>query len=368
MGVVGGGQLARMMGEAAHAVNVHLTVLAASPEDAAGKTCDSLVLGDARDANALARLADEVDVVTFDHELVDLEQIRELEAVVAVRPSASALAFAVDKAHQRRRLAAIGVAVPRHLIVSSVDDPALEPFLASLDAPPVVKSARGGYDGRGVTFCAGRDDARAAISAIEGDAVIEEHLQLLGELSQVLVRDVQGHVALYPLVTTLQREGMCVETVFPAPSDFASEAAQLASRIAEEADVVGVLAVELFVTTEGLMVNEVALRPHNTGHWTIEGTATSQFANHLLAVSGQGLGATTPTEAAVVMVNVVGADEPGSALAAAEIPGAHVHDYGKSWRPGRKLGHVTVCSSDVTSAHVRAWQSARAYGTRTREA
>lgn len=357
-----------MMGEAAHQVNVHLSVLATSADDAAISTCDDAILGDARDEAALAQLARVVDYVTFDHELVDLDQVRALEAVVAVRPSARALALAVDKAHQRRTLAAAGIAVPRHLIVSSVEDPALEPFLDALGAPPVVKSARGGYDGRGVTFATSRDDALAAVAAIEGGAVLEERLELLGELSQVIVRDVEGRAVLYPLVTTIQRDGMCVETIYPAPEEFARQAEALATRIADLGGVVGVLAVELFVTSEGLVVNEVALRPHNTGHWTIEGAATSQFANHLLAVSGQALGATTATAPAVVMVNVVGAAEPGSARAAAQVSGAHVHDYGKSWRPGRKLGHVTVCSSDVASAHMTAWESARAYGTRTREA
>jgi 5-(carboxyamino)imidazole ribonucleotide synthase len=357
-----------MMGDAAHAVGVHLTVLATSRDDAAVQTCDEVIFGDPRDADALARLARSVDVVTFDHELVDLEQVRSLEDVVTVRPRASALALAVDKAHQRRTLAAAGIAVPRHLIVARAEDPLLETYLDSLEAPPVIKSARGGYDGRGVTFTSSRDDALRAVAAIEGDAVVEERLDLLAELSQVLVRDVEGHVALYPLVTTIQCEGMCVETIYPAASDFADEAAQLATRIAELGDVVGVLAVELFVTASGLVVNEVALRPHNTGHWTIEGAATSQFANHLLAVSGQRLGATTPTNAAVVMVNVVGGPQPASSTLAARVKGAHVHDYGKSWRPGRKLGHVTVCAADVETAHVRAWESARAYGTSTREA
>ena len=357
-----------MMGEAAHAVGVHLTVLATSLDDAASETCDALILGDARDETALVRLAQAVEVVTFDHELIDLDQIRDLEDHVAVRPSATALAMAVDKAHQRRTLAAAGIAVPRHVIVTGPEDPALGAFLDALDGSAVVKAARGGYDGRGVTFATTRDDALATIAQIEGDAVVEERLELLGELSQVLVRDVEGRVVLYPLVTTIQRDGMCVETLFPAAADFAADAAQLATRISELCDVVGVLAVELFVTSGGLLVNEVALRPHNTGHWTIEGAATSQFANHLLAVSGQPLGPTTPTASAVVMVNVVGADEPGSPEAAATVEGAHVHDYGKAWRPGRKLGHVTVCSSDVASAHMRAWERARAYGTRTREA
>jgi 5-(carboxyamino)imidazole ribonucleotide synthase len=366
--VVGGGQLARMMGEVAHDVGVQITVLATSPEDAAVATCDAALVGEARDEEALARLASVVDVVTFDHELVDLAQIAELERRVTVRPNAAALAFAVDKAHQRRHLEAAGIAVPRYVIVANGDDPALSVFLASLDGPPVVKSARGGYDGRGVAFPSDVAEAIAAVDEVAGEAVVEERLDLRGELSQVLVRGVTGEVALYPLVTTLQREGMCVETVYPAPADFEDTAADLATRIAELSGVVGILAVELFVTDGRLLVNEVALRPHNSAHWTIEGTATSQFANHLRAVSGQSLGSTAPLADAAVMVNVVGASEPGSIAAASAVPGAHVHDYGKAWRPGRKLGHVTVVGPDVASAHVTAWESARAYGTGTREA
>ena len=368
MGVVGGGQLARMMGEVAHDVGVHLTVLATSPEDAAVATCDAFVVGESRDAAALARLADAVDVVTFDHELVELAQIVELERRVAVRPSAAALAFAVDKAHQRRHLEAAGIAVPRYVIVGDDDDAAIAAFLAGLDGPPVVKAARGGYEGRGVVFPFDAASTTEAIEAIAGTAVLEERLDLRGELSQVLVRSVTGEVALYPLVTTLQREGMCVETVYPAPEQYANDAAALAMRIAELSGVVGILAVELFVTDAGLLVNEVALRPHNTGHWTIEGAATSQFANHLRAVSGQSLGSTAPLADAAVMVNVVGASEPGSIAAASAVAGAHVHDYGKSWRPKRKLGHVTVVGPDAGAAHVTAWESARAYGTGTREA
>ena len=368
MGVVGGGQLARMMGEVAREVGVHLTVLATSLEDAAVATCDATVVGEATDATALAHLAETVDVVTFDHELVDLAQIAALESRVAVRPNATALAFAVDKAHQRRNLEAAGIAVPRYEIVEGANDPALGAFLATLSGPPVVKAARGGYDGRGVLFPTDAAATTAAIESIGGDVVVEERLDLRGELSQVLVRAVNGEVALYPLVRTLQREGMCVETVYPAPAEFADEAARLATSIAELSGVVGILAVELFVTDRGLLVNEVALRPHNTGHWTIEGAATSQFANHLRAVSGQSLGSTAPLADAAVMVNVVGASEPGSIAAASAVTGAHVHDYGKAWRAKRKLGHVTVIGPDVDAAHVTAWESARAYGTGTREA
>ncbi len=368
VGVVGGGQLARMMGEVAHQVNVRLSVLAASAEDAALDTCDVVLVGEARDAGALARLARGVDVVTFDHELIDLEQIRQLETLIAVRPDARALAFAVDKAHQRSALAAAGLAVPRHLVLDSPDDPRLGAFLAEVGPGAVVKVARGGYDGRGVIFCDDDAAVRDALGALGARAVIEQRLTLRAELSQVLVRDVRGAVALYPLVETIQRDGMCVETRFPAHGDHGAAAAALATRIAELCGVVGVLAVELFVTDDGLLVNELALRPHNTAHWTIEGAATSQFANHLLAVSGQALGPTDATCSAAVMVNVVGAERPGSRDAAQAVTGAHVHDYAKTWRPGRKLGHVTVLGPDAHSAHVTAWKSARAFGTSAREA
>jgi len=185
----------------------------------------------------------------------------------------------------------------------------------------------------------------------------------------VVVRAVDGSMVLYPLVTTVQSDAMCVEVRYPADASPAlgDEAARLGERIARLIDVVGVLAIEFFVSGGQLVVNEVALRPHNSGHWTIEGASTSQFANHLRAVSGQSLGDASPTAAAAVMVNVVGAESPSSLAAARAVEGAYVHDYGKSWRPGRKLGHVTVLGDDATSAHVRAWECALLYGTRTRE-
>jgi 5-(carboxyamino)imidazole ribonucleotide synthase len=184
-----------------------------------------------------------------------------------------------------------------------------------------------------------------------------------------VVRGVDGSIGLYPLVTTVQSDGMCVEVRMPAEvsTQLAEDAAALGKRIATQIEVVGVLAIELFVTTDGLVINEVALRPHNSGHWTIEGAVTSQFANHLRAVSGQPLGDTSATEAFAVMVNLVGGEEPSSLEAARSVAGAFVHDYTKSWRPGRKLGHVTALGGDAQLAHVTAWKSARAYGTKTQE-
>jgi 5-(carboxyamino)imidazole ribonucleotide synthase len=360
-----------MMGEAAHDAGVILTVLATSMDDAAVATCDLTIVGSATDELALDDLAKLDDVVTFDHELVDLDQIQDLEAKgVAVRPSASALRFAVDKAYQRTAFADAGIAVPRFLVVESSNDPTLEQFLDNV-GNVVVKAARGGYDGRGVLFPSNRGETLEMIDelATSSTVVLEERLTLIGELAQIVVRSTTGDVVTYPLVSTVQANGMCVEVRFPAgvTNELAAEAQRIARYIADFVEAVGVVAIEFFHTDRGLLVNEIALRPHNSGHWTIEGTATSQFVNHLRAVSGQSLGPTDPTHRAAIMVNVVGADQPGSLDAARDVPRAVVHDYGKTWRPGRKLGHVTVVNDDEQLAHVTAWKSALAYGTNTRE-
>jgi len=358
-----------MMGEVAHLVGVRLSVLATSDQDAAVATADQVVIGGPDDPLALDELARDVDVVTFDHELVDLDLVKSLSRRgVAVRPAATALRYAVDKSFQRRRFAEDGLPVPRFVVTDSAGDPALWGFLNSLSSPPVVKVARGGYDGRGVYFPESMDDVRALVRSLKSEVVVEERLELRGEVAQLVVRAVDGETVHYPLVSTVQADGMCVEVRFPSDApELADEAAMLGERIAELIGAVGVLAIELFVTDRGLVINEVALRPHNTGHWTIEGAATDQFSNHLLAVSGQSLGPATPIVAYAVMVNVVGGDQPTAAAAGRAVDGAFVHDYGKAWRPGRKLGHVTAVGDDATLTRVTAWAGARAYGTRTKE-
>lgn len=362
-----------MMGEEAHALGLSVTVLATSSDDAAAATCHGCLVGDPKDPAALMALAGLVDVITFDHELIDLDQIEALEdRGVVVLPSSRALKFAVDKAHQRRAFSDAGLPLPRFLVVNSSADPRLPAFLDGLDQPPVVKASRGGYDGRGVLFPRDREQTLRMIGdlAKSGEVVVEERLELQSEVAQLLARGTDGSVALYPLVTTVQSDGMCVEVDFPAQvtNDLAERAGELAEQIASLIDAVGILAIEFFVTPSGLIINEVALRPHNSGHWTIEGVTTSQFANHLLAVCGRPLGGVLPLAENAVMVNVVGSDQPGSLERARAFEGAFVHDYGKSWRPGRKLGHVTVLGDSASRVHVRAWESALAYGTRTREA
>jgi 5-(carboxyamino)imidazole ribonucleotide synthase len=362
-----------MMGEAAADLDLELTVLATSPDDSATTTIDHVILGDATDVDALTRLADVVDVITFDHELVDLDVLDALEAGGTVlRPSPRSLRYSVDKAFQRRAFSEHGLPVPQFLVVESVDDDRLAPFLNDLVTPPVVKASRGGYDGRGVVVTDSREDALIVIEemATRGAVVVEERMTLRSEVAQLIARASDGTVRFYPVVTTVQRDGMCAEVRFPSELDDTTlaEARRLTGAIAELVEGVGVMAVEYFVTDAGLVINEIALRPHNSGHWTIEGATTSQFAQHLRAVSGQPLGDIEALAPCAVMVNVVGADQPGSLDAARAVPGAFVHDYGKSWRPGRKLGHVTALGNEPRSPHVRAWNSALAYGTVTQEA
>ena len=373
VGVVGAGQLARMMGEASAAAAVRVSVLASSTDDCAVAACARAIIGSARDVNALRALAQSVDVVTFDHELVDLEVLELLERDgVVLRPSPSSLRYGVDKAFQRRALAAAGIPVPRFVTVGSGDGSVVDKFLDELDGPPVVKSARGGYDGRGVAFPRARDEARSLVAAWsrDGEVVVEERLNLRGEVAQIVARSVYGDVAFYPTVATAQRDGTCVEVRSPSGVTAANETQvhELTRRLAELIKPVGVMAVEYFVTESGVTVNEVALRPHNSGHWTIEGTSASQFVQHLRAVSGQRLGEITLNAEFAVMVNVLGGDSAGSLDDARAVPGVFVHDYGKAWRPGRKLGHVTALGDEPDGPHVRAWTSARAYGTSTREA
>jgi 5-(carboxyamino)imidazole ribonucleotide synthase len=373
VGVVGAGQLAHMMGEVAGELGLTLSVLANAPDDSATTTIADVVLGAATDTDALQRLAERVDVITFDHELVNLEALEALEAEgVVLRPSAQALRFAVDKAFQRRAFRQNQLPVPRFLVVRSSSDERLSAFLDEIGDAPVVKAARGGYDGRGVAFAKSREDSLSLIDELSqsGDVVVEERLELHSEVAQLVARTATGELSFFPVVTTVQRDGMCAEVRYPSELDERTrvDAERLSTKVASLVRGVGIMAIEYFVTAEGLFINEVALRPHNSGHWSIEGATTSQFAQHLRCVSGLPLGPVEETNPYAVMVNVVGALAPGSLDAARQVEDVYVHDYGKSWRPGRKLGHVTALGDEPRGPHVRAWESARAYGTVTREA
>ncbi len=365
VGMVGGGQLARMTHQAAIALGQSLRVLATAPDDGAALVAADTVIGDHTDLDALMRFAKGCDVVTFDHEHVPGEHIRALAAQgVVVYPGADALACAQDKRVMRERLTALHMPVPSWRSVSSLADVA--EFMA--DRPAIAKASTGGYDGRGVWPL---DDPEQARPLLERgvDLIVEERVPLRRELAAVVARSPWGQVAAYPVVETIQRDGICVEVLAPAPdlsADQAIAAQQLAIRIAIELGVVGVLAVELFERTDGgVLVNELAMRPHNSGHWTIEGARTSQFEQHLRAVLDYPLGETTLTAPAVAMANVLGGQSGGMSidervhhLFAAD-PGARLHLYGKEVRPGRKIGHVTVLGGEMAEVRARAARAAR---------
>lgn len=368
VGVIGAGQLARMLGESASALGIELYVLAPEDEALRAQSTSWLVIGSPNDRASLHDLAAVVDVITLDHELVDLDLLGELvEQGHVVYPSPAATMFAARKDYQRRTFSALGVPVPAFCILDEWSEERFDAFAATLAAPPVVKATSGGYDGRGVVVAQTLFDARRAAQEFVSNApvLLEERVELLGEIAVLLVTSATGERRVWPVVRTVQQDGICTEVRFPSgfSDKVEAEALEVATRVANAVGAVGVLAVELFVTSRGVIVNEVATRPHNSGHWTIEGTVTSQFENHLRAVLGLPLGSTEPTAPAVVMVNVVGSTVTRDVAAALAVDGLHLHDYAKQFRLGRKLGHVTVVGDDATSVRVRAWTGAEALGT-----
>jgi 5-(carboxyamino)imidazole ribonucleotide synthase len=366
VGMVGGGQLARMTHQAAIALGQSLHVLAVSPEDGAALVAADVQIGTHTDIDALRQFAKGCDVVTFDHEHVPGDVIRALEADgVTVWPSSAALRFAQDKGAMRERLAELGAPMPRWRHVTTIDD--VTAVAGETSWPVVLKATTGGYDGRGV-WMVDSIEAAEAIMADVPSLIVEERVALRRELAAVVARSPFGQVATYPIVETVQCDGICVEVIAPAPDlsdDLAVQAEELAIRIASELGVVGILAVELFETENGLAVNELAMRPHNSGHWTIEGARTSQFEQHLRAVLDYPLGATIMTAPYVVMANVLGG-EPGGMkmderihhLMAAE-PAVKIHLYGKAVRRGRKIGHVTALGGDLPRVRASAARAAK---------
>ncbi|WAC90541.1 5-(carboxyamino)imidazole ribonucleotide synthase [Mycobacterium sp. Aquia_213] len=361
--MVGGGQLARMTHQAAIALGQSLRVLALAADEPAAQVTPDVVIGSHTDLEDLRRVAAGADVLTFDHEHVPTELLEKLVAEgVNVAPPPHALVHAQDKLVMRRRLEALGAAVPRYAGIENLDE--LDAFAARMGGPVVVKAVRGGYDGRGVRMARDPLHAREIAATFLADGVpvmAEEQVNLRRELSALVARSPFGQGAAWPVVETVQSDGICVQVVAPAPDlpqGVAAAAQQLALRLADELGVVGVLAVELFETREGaLLVNELAMRPHNSGHWTMDGSRTSQFEQHLRAVLDYPLGDTDAIAPVTVMANVLGAPAgsgpPQMAVDErlhhlyARMPDARVHLYGKDERPGRKVGHVNFLGGDV---------------------
>jgi 5-(carboxyamino)imidazole ribonucleotide synthase len=374
--VIGGGQLARMMAPAAVNLGVPLRLLAEGPDVSAAQVVPDTLVGDYRDLETLRKITDGCAVVTFDHEHVPSEHLRALDAEGhACRPGPDALVHAQDKAVMRRRLGELGVPCPRNRVVADAAD--VHAFAAEIGGFPVVlKTTRGGYDGKGVWLVSSAEDGAEAFETAAATGVeilAEERVDFARELSALVARSPSGQVAAYPVVESVQRDGVCFEVTAPAPDldpELAVRAQQIAMRIAGELAVTGILAVELFETTDGrVLVNELAMRPHNTGHWSIDGAVTSQFENHLRAVLDLPLGAPEARERWTVMVNILGPDRgevgplfQGYPHVFARDPRLKVHLYGKELRPGRKVGHVTAYGEDLEEVRERARHAAAWFG------
>ncbi|OBF58203.1 5-(carboxyamino)imidazole ribonucleotide synthase [Mycobacterium sp. 852002-53434_SCH5985345] len=358
--MVGGGQLARMTHQAAIALGQTLRVLATAADEPAAQVTPDVVIGSHTELEDLRRVAAGAHVLTFDHEHVPGELLDKLVAEgVNVAPPPQALVHAQDKLVMRRKLESLGVPVPSYAEIRSVDE--LDAFARRIAGPVVVKAVRGGYDGRGVRMARDPLHAReiaADFLAAEVPVMAEEQVSLRRELSALVARSPFGQGAAWPVVETVQQDGICVQVIAPAPGlpdSVAAAAQQLALRLAAELGVVGVFAVELFETTDGeLLVNELAMRPHNSGHWTMDGARTSQFEQHVRAVLDYPLGDTDAIAPVTVMANVLGAAErPAMTIDErlhhlfARMPDARVHLYGKEERPGRKVGHVNFLGTDM---------------------
>jgi 5-(carboxyamino)imidazole ribonucleotide synthase len=363
VGMVGAGQLARMTSQAATALGVTFRVLAGSAADSAAQVCAGTRIGDYRSPGDLLAFAAGCDAVTFDHEHVPGEHLAALaRAAVPVHPPGAALRYAQDKLAMRTRLAELGVDCPRFRRATELRD--ITDFSERFRWPVVLKATRGGYDGKGVWVCGSAAEA-AGVLGHGIDLIVEEHVAFDAELAALVARSPFGQGAAYPVVRTVQRDGICREVLAPAPGldpGLAAAAQSLALRIAGELGVTGLLAVELFLAGGRLLVNELAMRPHNCGHWTIEGSRTSQFEQHLRAVLDLPLGATQMAAPHAVMVNVLGGTE-GDTLGRlhhvlAADPALKVHLYGKAARPGRKIGHVTALGHDVADLRARALAAA----------
>ncbi|WP_159502274.1 5-(carboxyamino)imidazole ribonucleotide synthase [Microbacterium sp. 18062] len=358
VGVVGGGQLARMM--IAPAVELGLDIRVLAEQEGMSASLAATRVGDYVDVETVREFAREVDVLTFDHEHVPQSVLRALVAEgVAVHPGPDALQFAQDKLVMRARLAELGMPQPDWAAVASAHE--LQEFLDDHGGRAVVKTPRGGYDGKGVRVVRAATEAEDWFTALAEDAhggalLVEELVDFTRELAQQVARRPSGQIVAYPVVETVQRDGVCAEVIAPAPRAgvrLAQEAERIGVAIAEGLGVTGMLAVELFETSdERVLVNELAMRPHNSGHWTQDGAVTSQFEQHLRAVLDLPLGDASPRESWSVMINVLGGPVSGGlderfAAAMAEHPRARIHTYGKAPRPGRKVGHVTVAGDDL---------------------
>jgi 5-(carboxyamino)imidazole ribonucleotide synthase len=375
VGIIGAGQLARMCAGPAAELGVTLSVLAEAEDASAALVVPSSPVGDHTDPDAVLAFARHCDVVTFDHEHVPAEVLDLLVAEgVEVHPRPGALRFAQDKLAMRERLTALGIPCPRWVRVRTASQ--VTAFGDAVGWPVVAKTPRGGYDGKGVRVVDAADELTDWLERAAADGtglLLEERVPFRRELAALVARSPSGQAAAWPLVETVQTDGICTEVLAPAPGldrGLAADAVHAALRVAGELDVTGVLAVELFEVDgpqgpggpPSFVVNELAMRPHNSGHWSMDGAVTGQFEQHLRAVLDLPLGSPRPHERWAVMANVLGGDHPQLYPAYRHVmardPEAKVHLYGKGVRPGRKIGHVTVSGDDLADLRERAAHAA----------
>lgn len=365
IGIIGAGQLARMMIEAATPLDLSIRLLAASPDDGAARIWPHVTIGSPDDVETVARFARDCDVVTFDHELVPEPVLSRLEADgVRMAPSAETLRIAQNKQRQRNLFGVNGLPQPRHVICRTVAEAIAA--AQAIGLPVIIKAAQGGYDGRGVWRCPSDGEIEAVAAECEHRGIVmivEEQVAIDRELAILVARTPRGLQAVYPVVETIQIDGICRQinlsrVTYRGRSD---GAADLAHAVADVVGVTGILALELFESDGRLLINEIATRPHNSGHYTIEAVATSQFEQHLRAILDLPLGSTRLLAKAAVTVNILGgsdgSDPRDRLLQAMAMTEVYVHLYGKEARPGRKLGHVTTIGPAVAKCADRAWRA-----------
>jgi 5-(carboxyamino)imidazole ribonucleotide synthase len=362
IGIIGAGQLARMMHQAAIPLGIRVRILAGSRSESAAQVAPDVVLGSPDDPVAVANFAQTCRVVTFDHELVEVEKLERVDLPAAHWcPSPAVMRVSQSKRLQRECFTRLGLPLPRFCLSSSEGERAA--FIKKVGFPLMVKADRGGYDGRGVWKAEDTAEFNQIIEALASRntlPILEERVDIDRELAILVVRNPSGAESVYPLVQTVQSDGILRELIAPAPesSSLVAEAGAIALTLARALEVDGILAVELFQSKGKLLVNEIASRPHNSGHYTIEGCETSQFEQHLRASLDWPLGATAMISPVAVTVNLIGRGQPAldqwrlkDALA---VKGVHIHVYGKEPRVGRKIGHVTALGYQTNEVLARA--------------
>lgn len=343
IGVLGGGQLGRMLALAGYPLGLRFRFFDLAPDVPAGQVAEQIV-GSFEEPSSLERFLSGLSVVTYEFENVSVDLARRLEKRVPLFPSAAALAAGQDRLAEKSLFCKLGIATAPFRAVDSRED--LERALSEVGCPALLKTRRFGYDGKGQVRIALAEDAEHAWRVLGGvPLILEGFVHFERELSQIAVRGKDGSLAFYPLVENHHQNGILRLSLAPAsnlPASLQAAAVELATRLLNELQYVGVLAIELFQQGDRLIANEMAPRVHNSGHWTIEGSQTSQFENHLRAILGWPLGSTAMV-GPCAMLNLVGAIPDTFDLL--RLPDAHLHVYGKAPRPGRKLGHVTLRAS-----------------------